>query len=396
VLAEKGSAADTAIEVLTHDVAALTRPAVMIALEEHAFVAPRWTPLFAKLEVLFAVGGQARMSCLAALAHDRALARIERIDHCAGLDDVTRARYVARALSEADPKRVPVEALLALETNDRDARGSILEGLARYDDAKSADAIVAAAADGDLAVRSSAADAAAARKLAAAGPPLLAGVAAIAQHATTLSPEEAGTLPSLLAALTVLRPAGGADVLRAFLDGTPGAVALGARDAMKAYGKPSLIHPTPPVGRYDGDALADHVVVRLDTDRGMIRMALDAAHAPRNARNFAGLVRAHFYDGLTFHRIVPGFVAQGGDPRGDGTGGADSLVACEPNDLPYREGTVGMALSGPDTGSSQFFITLAPAPRLEGRYTAFARVIEGMDAARALEPGDHIRTARVE
>jgi cyclophilin family peptidyl-prolyl cis-trans isomerase len=125
-------------------------------------------------------------------------------------------------------------------------------------------------------------------------------------------------------------------------------------------------------------------------------MELDAAHAPRNARNFAGLVRDHFYDGLTFHRIVPGFVVQGGDPRGDGTGGADGLVACEPNDLPYREGTVGMALSGPDTGSSQFFITLAPAPHLEGRYTAFARVIEGMDVARALEPGDHIKSARLE
>src|SRR5204863_6921240 len=103
-----------------------------------------------------------------------------------------------------------------------------------------------------------------------------------------------------------------------------------------------------------------------------------------------------FYDGLPFHRVVPGFVAQGGDPRGDGTGSAGHLVACEPNPLRYAEGTVGMALSGMDTGSSQFFIALAPAPHLEGKYTAFGEVVAGIEHARALEIGDVITRAVLE
>jgi peptidyl-prolyl cis-trans isomerase A (cyclophilin A) len=150
---------------------------------------------------------------------------------------------------------------------------------------------------------------------------------------------------------------------------------------------------------------------RFTTSEGNFTIRLFDEEAPATVANFVGLatgtkawtdpkthqqVTRPFYDGLGFHRVVPGFVAQGGDPRGDGTGSAGHLVPCEPNALPYREGTVGMALSGLDTGSSQFFITLAPAPHLEGRYTAFGEVIEGMAVARDLAPGDAITRATIE
>ena len=133
--------------------------------------------------------------------------------------------------------------------------------------------------------------------------------------------------------------------------------------------------------------------VRLETTRGPIVLRVWSKDAPRTAANFLKLVRAHFYDGLDFHRVVPDFVAQGGDPRGDGSGGPGWLIPCEINQRPYREGTVGMALSGRDTGGSQFFITLSPQPHLDGRYTAFGEVVEGMAAARALVEGDRISSA---
>jgi cyclophilin family peptidyl-prolyl cis-trans isomerase len=92
--------------------------------------------------------------------------------------------------------------------------------------------------------------------------------------------------------------------------------------------------------------------------------------------------------------VVPDFVVQGGDPRGDGSGGPGWVIPCEINPRRYGEGTVGMALSGQDTGGSQFFITLAPQPHLDGRYTVFGEVVSGMEVVRALEEGDRIRSIR--
>jgi len=107
-------------------------------------------------------------------------------------------------------------------------------------------------------------------------------------------------------------------------------------------------------------------------------------------------VRRGFYDGLTFHRVVPDFVAQGGDPKGDGSGGPGYSVRCEITLRHYQTGSVGMALSGKDTGGSQFFVTLSPQPHLDGRYTLFGEVVEGMDAVRALVEGDRILQATIE
>jgi cyclophilin family peptidyl-prolyl cis-trans isomerase len=111
--------------------------------------------------------------------------------------------------------------------------------------------------------------------------------------------------------------------------------------------------------------------------------------------NFVNLARKGFYDGQGIHRVVPGFVIQGGDPRGDSEGGAGYTIRDELNERPFLRGTVGMALDWEDTGSSQFFITSSPQPQLEGRYTVFGRVISGMEVVDQIEPWDVIRRVRI-
>jgi cyclophilin family peptidyl-prolyl cis-trans isomerase len=106
--------------------------------------------------------------------------------------------------------------------------------------------------------------------------------------------------------------------------------------------------------------------------------------------NFMRLARAGFYNGLRFHRVVPNFVAQDGDPRGDGNGGPGYTIRDELNRRRYGRGAVGMALSGPDTGGSQYFITHSPQPHLDGHYTVFGRVVAGWGALDALVQGDRV------
>lgn len=128
----------------------------------------------------------------------------------------------------------------------------------------------------------------------------------------------------------------------------------------------------------------------IQTRAGDIRLQLLYEIAPLTVLNFIDLAQKGFYDGLTFHRAVPGFVVQGGDPRGDGWGGPGYTIRDEYSPQPFDRGAVGIATSGPDSGGSQFFITLSPQPHLEGRYTVFARVTAGMEAADRLIPGDRI------
>lgn len=131
------------------------------------------------------------------------------------------------------------------------------------------------------------------------------------------------------------------------------------------------------------------------TNRGDFTIDLLPEKAPVTVANFLDLVRRDFYNGLFFHRVIPGFVSQAGDPRGDGWGGTDYVIPCEYNDLPYERGTVGMALSGKDTGNSQFFVTHTPQPHLNGKYTAFGRVSSGMEVVDHLAMFDQIQDASV-
>jgi cyclophilin family peptidyl-prolyl cis-trans isomerase/HEAT repeat protein len=130
--------------------------------------------------------------------------------------------------------------------------------------------------------------------------------------------------------------------------------------------------------------------VEIRTERGTITVRLACREAPLTCLNFLQLAAQGFYDGLTFHRVVPDFVIQGGDPRGDGSGGPGYAIRDEINRLRYGRGAVGMALAGPDTGGSQFFIILSPQPHLDGGYTVFGQVVGGDDVLDQIRLGDRI------
>jgi HEAT repeat protein/cyclophilin family peptidyl-prolyl cis-trans isomerase len=134
----------------------------------------------------------------------------------------------------------------------------------------------------------------------------------------------------------------------------------------------------------------------IDTDRGTIQIELAVLDAPLTIESITGLARKGFFDGSRIHRVEPDFVLQAGDPRGDGEGGPGFTMRDELNERPYVRGTVGVALDPwPDTGGSQFFVTLSPQPHLDAKYTVFGRVIAGMDVADRIERWDVIRRIRV-
>jgi cyclophilin family peptidyl-prolyl cis-trans isomerase len=133
----------------------------------------------------------------------------------------------------------------------------------------------------------------------------------------------------------------------------------------------------------------------LVTEYGEIEIELLFDVAPVTVLNFIDLVRDGYYEGLMFHRVIPNFVAQGGDPRGDGWGGPGYSIRCEYSDEPYIRGSLGMATSGKDTGGSQFFICYTALPHLEARYTLFGRVVTGMELVDKIAKGDVIETIRL-
>lgn len=130
----------------------------------------------------------------------------------------------------------------------------------------------------------------------------------------------------------------------------------------------------------------------ISTDRGEIEIALDPSRAPQTVNNFVFLARDGFYDGLTFHRVVPGFVIQGGCPAGTGTGGPGYRFPDEAVVGEYIEGAVAMANSGPNTNGSQFFIcTEDDRHKLAKSYNLFGQVTRGMDVVQQVKPGDVMR-----
>jgi len=137
------------------------------------------------------------------------------------------------------------------------------------------------------------------------------------------------------------------------------------------------------------------VVATINTDKGAFKLELLPDAAPLTVDNFIELARRGYFNNIAFHRVVPNFVVQGGDPRGDGNGGPGYQIRCEINEVPYARGAVGMALSGKDTGGSQWFITHSPQPHLDGGYTVFARVVEGMEIVDRITRGDRILAINV-
>jgi cyclophilin family peptidyl-prolyl cis-trans isomerase len=142
--------------------------------------------------------------------------------------------------------------------------------------------------------------------------------------------------------------------------------------------------------------LAAKYQVTLDTDRGAIQMDLDPELAPTTVNHFVSQARDGFYDGLTFHRVVPGFVIQGGDPEGTGRGGPGYRFDDEPVKGDYTLGAVAMANAGPNTNGSQFFICIDDCrDKLQPLYNLFGYVTEGMDVALAIQVGDKMNRVTV-
>ena len=136
----------------------------------------------------------------------------------------------------------------------------------------------------------------------------------------------------------------------------------------------------------------DSTIAIIKTNKGLIKVNFFFTEAPTAVYNFIELADKDFYDKKVFHRVVPNFVIQGGCPRGDGFGSADKTIRSEFSQMYYDDqGYVGMASAGPHTESTQWFITHSPTPHLDGRYTIFGKVIEGMDVVHKIIPGDEIQ-----
>ena len=172
-----------------------------------------------------------------------------------------------------------------------------------------------------------------------------------------------------------------------------------AGKTVPAWDRWKSLAPTPrPIAWYD--AIVRTIVApplsgrpamaTINTVRGPIRLELFGSDAPITVWNFLSLARSGYYRNTRFHRVVPNFVAQDGDPRDDGNGGPGYAIRDEMNRRRYERGAVGMALSGPDTGGSQYFITHSPQPHLDGHYTVFGRVVGGFDVLDRLVQGDLI------
>jgi peptidyl-prolyl cis-trans isomerase B (cyclophilin B) len=139
-----------------------------------------------------------------------------------------------------------------------------------------------------------------------------------------------------------------------------------------------------------------HVI--METQKGTMKIELYPNEAPGTVKNFIGLVEKGYYDGLTFHRVIPDFVIQGGCPKGDGTGGPGYHIKCETKGNPHKHqrGSLSMAHAGKDTGGSQFFVCHSPQSHLDGVHTVFGRVVEGVDVVDKIRKGDKMTKVTVQ
>ena len=138
-----------------------------------------------------------------------------------------------------------------------------------------------------------------------------------------------------------------------------------------------------------GQTVEAKEMLYMELQYGVVEIELLDKVAPKHIARIKELVKKGFYDGLAFHRVIEGFMAQGGDPQGDGRGGSGETISAEFNKTPFLEGTLGMARTqDPNSGDSQFFICLAPARFLDEKYTAWGKVIKGMEYVHKLQKGE--------
>lgn len=329
-----------------------------------------------------------RLDCRLAAAIDRIDGRLAAVRTC-GLDAVPLARRLTlglNAIAEGPhfAARASVPQLAeALQDPDASVRLAAVNALGQTKNPEAAARVRPLIASDDLIVAADAAAAAGELQDVQAIPLLVALIDRLGQRL----PEEGDPVASAVISLhaTQAIPA-----LQRWLKAPHANLRINAAKALTALtGKPVAVpvvaqddrlQPVPAMG----------TSLRVKTERGVFDLRLRPDLAPQTSANFAALAHKGFFNGLTFHRIVPDFVVQGGDPRGDGEGGPGYTLPCEINSLGYDRGVVGVALSGKDTGGSQFFVTTSPQPHLDGRYTAFGQVTAGMDVVDALLEGDRI------
>jgi cyclophilin family peptidyl-prolyl cis-trans isomerase/HEAT repeat protein len=374
-------------------------PSAMEAIAFEPIVDARAAPVFAARFDAYARAGDERsprLACKAALAHDRAVGRLARLPGCGGerVAPAWREALIARALGEMSggDAAARLEALRPLAASHEPmVRAAAAEALGKLAAPAAGALVLQLLADGDATVTAAAAEAAMQLKLADAAPRVAERLGAFP------GPDGIEATQSLLGAVGALAVRAAEPTVRRLLHAGPIAVRPAAATALAA-----LTGETPPMP-LDVELPTSPFTVaaapggaRIETAHGTIRMRFFADDAPATVENFRRLARGGFYDGLTFHRVVPGFVSQGGDPRGDGSGGPGWLIPCEINRRRYGAGAMGMALSGRDTGGSQFFFTHTSQPHLDGRYTVFGEIIEGLDLAASLIEGDRIVRVRLE
>lgn len=168
--------------------------------------------------------------------------------------------------------------------------------------------------------------------------------------------------------------------------------------AMSLLGTPAVVDAQAGFGkRYERDfSKTKQLMAELTTHEGVIKLELFYKKAPNTVANFEFLAKKGFYNGLIFHRIIEGFMAQAGDPAGNGTGGPGWTLDDElAPDLHHEAGTLSMANAGPGTGGSQFFICHTPQSHLDGRHTIFGKLVSGFDVLTRLERGDPILDVKI-
>ena len=363
----------------------------------------KWTPLWEKDTALMY-----RASLLASAA--RAGAALPALGEWSRHDDWHyRAAALNAAGSFTDRDRVIRAAKEMLDDADGRVRANAYGLLAGSDSiappVEIRNALLAGLRDPDFYVRATVMSALASHARAADVPAVIATyaasladsgndarIAAVAYLAEAWKKDSARFSPAMRQQISLLRP-------------SDDPLVRGAASGASIFSKwPSTSGNPRPLAWYQ-DIVRTYVIPALQgrtqratirTARGDIVLELFGADAPITVWNFMNLARTGYYRGTGFHRVVPNFVAQDGDPRDDGNGGPGYAIRDEMNPRRYERGALGMALSGPDTGGSQYFITHSPQPHLDGHYTVFGRVLSGYPALDALVQGDRILSIAVQ
>jgi cyclophilin family peptidyl-prolyl cis-trans isomerase len=305
---------------------------------------------------------------------------------------------LASTLGELGRERAQPALTQMLSDNDQRVIPAVLDALAKVGATNAAEVLTARLASDDPVVRG-----AAARGLATIKAP---GAAAALAAAFTAGQRDGLYVArtAALDALAALDPAAARPILTTALADRDWAVRVRAAEklrALDATAEISSMRPAPPQNVPELADLDAMIAPKfspqayIDTSKGTIQFELAVLDAPRTVANFLALVRKNYFRGVQLHRVVPDFVVQDGDPRGDGEGGPGYTIRDELNQRPYLRGTVGMALDWADTGGSQFFITHSPQPHLDARYTVFGQVVSGMDVVDRLQQWDTINSIRV-